>query len=55
MQVDVVDRNDGVVEVALVGKMDTLGADEINLEFHSRTAVQQRPTLVDLSQLEFIK
>jgi anti-anti-sigma factor len=47
-------REDGVIQVALIGKLDVRGLHAVDMRFHASTAARRQPTLVDLSQLEFI-
>lgn len=54
MHLEVTDREDGISQVALVGKLDVGGLHAVDEEFHSMTASLQRPTIVDLSSLEYI-
>ena len=54
MQLDVIERTDGISQVALVGKLDLSGLHAIDLQFHARTASRKVPAIVDLGQLEYI-
>lgn len=54
MQLHVMDRPDGVTQVALVGELDVKGLHEIDMAFHAQTAARHRPTIVDVSGLTFI-
>jgi anti-anti-sigma factor len=47
-------RADGVTQVAIVGKLDIRGLHAVDMRFHGLTAARRKPTLVDLSQLDFI-
>jgi anti-sigma B factor antagonist len=47
-------RADGITQVALVGKLDVRGLHAVDIKFHGYTAARRKPTLVDLTQLEFI-
>lgn len=54
MDVQVTDRDDGITQVALVGKLDVSGLHAIDTRFHALTAGRAQPTVVDLSELEYI-
>src|SRR5262245_32998196 len=43
-----------ITHIGLVGKLDIVGLHSLDLKFHGYTAARRKPTLVDLSQLEFI-
>jgi anti-sigma B factor antagonist len=40
--------------LALIGKLDVQGLHAVDIKFHGYTAARRRPTLVDISQVEFI-
>ena len=44
----------GVEKIALTGRMDTAGAQEIDLRFTSLTATRPALIVVDLSQVSFL-
>jgi len=46
--------DDDITHIALVGRLDIAGMHAVDMKFHGYTAARRRPTLVDLSQLEFI-
>jgi anti-sigma B factor antagonist len=54
VQLEVTERDDGISQVALVGKLDITGLHEVDARFHEQTAARRQPTIVDLSRLEFI-
>jgi anti-anti-sigma factor len=54
IQLNEVQLDDRITHVALVGQLDVAGLHAIDVKFHSCTAARRRPTLVDLSGLEFI-
>lgn len=54
MRVDVVERDDGIGQVALVGRLDVTGTLEIDLKLKAATVAAEQPTLVDLSSVEYI-
>ena len=46
--------DDHLTHLAIVGKMDVAGLHAIDVKFHGYTAARRRPTLVDISGLDFI-
>jgi anti-sigma B factor antagonist len=43
-----------ITHLALVGKLDVAGLHAVDVKFHGYTAARRKPTLVDMSQVEFI-
>ncbi len=54
MEMKVLNRDDGITHVQLVGKLDISGLHLVVAKFHEATAIAGMPSLVDLTQLEFI-
>jgi len=54
MQLKEIHLDDHITHLALIGKLDVAGLHAVDVKFHGYTAARRRPTLVDLSQLEFI-
>lgn len=54
MHIEIVDRADDVTQLALVGRLDVGGVGEVDLKLHALTAAAGRPTVLDLSRLEYI-
>ena len=54
MELQVVDRPDGVTQLSLVGRLDVTGLHEVDAQFHAETTSRQRPAIVDLGGLEYI-
>jgi len=54
MEMTILERDDDITHVALTGRLDTTGAEEINNRFSEATAAQKRPTIIDLSDFEFM-
>ncbi|HKI34650.1 MAG TPA: STAS domain-containing protein [Gemmataceae bacterium] len=54
MQINEIRLDNQMTHLALVGKMDIAGVHAIDMKFHGYTAARRRPTLVDLSGVEFI-
>ncbi len=54
MKMTILDRGDDVTYVVLNGRLDTTGAEEIGDRFSEATAARERPTIVDLSETEFM-
>ena len=47
-------RDDGITQVALVGKLDIAGLHEVDIRFHGLTAAKRQPAIVDMTGVEFI-
>jgi anti-sigma B factor antagonist len=54
IQLNEVCVDDRITHLAIVGKLDVAGMHAIDVKFHGYTAARRRPTLVDISGLEFI-
>jgi anti-sigma B factor antagonist len=54
MQLNQIRVDDQITHLALVGSLDLAGLHAVDMKFHSYTAARRKPTLVDLSQLDFI-
>jgi anti-sigma B factor antagonist len=54
IQLNEVHLDDRITHLAIVGKLDVAGMHAIDVKFHGYTAARRRPTLVDISGLEFI-
>ena len=54
MEMKVTDARDGVVEVVLIGRLDTPGVAGIELNFTAMLVPRAARAVVDLSQVEFI-
>ncbi len=54
MELKLVERTDGITQVALVGSLDIQGLHHIDMQFHCQTAAKRQPTIVDMSQVDFI-
>ena len=54
IQLNEVHLDDRITHLAIVGQLDVAGLHAIDVKFHSFTAARRRPTLVDVSALEFI-
>ena len=50
----VIEHSDGLTHVALAGRLDVAGVDRAELKFTSHTAARKKPTIVDISQVDFI-
>src|SRR5215510_14905224 len=46
--------DDHITYLAIVGNLDIAGLHAIDVKFHGYTAARRKPTLVDISGLEFI-
>lgn len=54
MELKVIDRDDDITEVALVGSLDVAGMHEVDVKFHGHTAAVRKSTIVDCRELDFI-
>ena len=54
IQLNEVQLDDRITHLAVVGSLDVAGLHAVDVKFHGYTAARRRPTLVDLSALEFI-
>ena len=54
IQLNEVRMDDRITHLAIVGKLDIAGLHAIDVKFHGYTAARRKPTLVDISGLEFI-
>jgi anti-sigma B factor antagonist len=54
IQLNEIRLDDKITHLAIVGKLDIAGLHAVDVKFHGYTAARRRPTLVDLSGLEFI-
>jgi anti-sigma B factor antagonist len=54
MQLNIIRVDDQITHLALAGSLDLAGLHAVDMKFHSYTAARRKPTLVDLSQVEFV-
>jgi anti-sigma B factor antagonist len=54
MQLTLVRADDQITHLALAGSLDVAGLHAVDVKFHGYTAARRKPTLVDLSRLDFI-
>lgn len=54
MEMKVTDVRDGVVDVALIGRLDTPGVARIELNFTASLVPRGARAVIDMSQVEFI-
>ena len=54
MEMTILERDDGITHVALAGRLDTNAADQLEKRFTEATGAQNRPAIVDLSQVDFV-
>lgn len=52
--VSLIESTEESTRVALSGRLDIAGVDAVGLRFTSLTSGKRKPTIVDLSRLEFI-
>jgi anti-anti-sigma factor len=54
VELSIIERSDELTQVALVGRLDAVGVQEVGPRFQGATASRGKPTIIDLTQLEFI-
>jgi anti-sigma B factor antagonist len=54
VQLKEIQVDDRISHLAIVGRLDVGGLHTVDVKFHGYTAARRRPTLVDISALEFI-
>jgi serine/threonine-protein kinase RsbW len=54
MKMSILERDDEVTHVVLSGRLDTTGTDEVREIFQTATGARERPTIVDLSGVDFL-
>jgi anti-sigma B factor antagonist len=54
IQLNEIQMDDRITHLAIVGKLDITGLHAIDMKFHGYTAARRRPTLVDISGVDFI-
>jgi anti-sigma B factor antagonist len=54
IQLNEVHLDDRITHLAIVGQLDVAGLHAIDVKFHGYTAARRRPTLVDISGLDFV-
>jgi anti-anti-sigma factor len=54
MELDILEQTDALTRVALVGRLDTAGAMDVEKVFAKAVADAGKPAIVDLSQVSFI-
>jgi len=47
-------RNDNIIQISLIGKLDVVGLQAVQNKFYAYTASTRKNSIVDLSELEFI-
>jgi len=53
-QLKEIQLDDKITHLAIIGRMDIGGLHAIDTKFHALTAARRKPSLIDLSKLEFI-
>ena len=54
MELTVVEQSDDLTVVALDGRLDVQGVSDVEMKFVANTSGRRKPTIVDLSKVEFI-
>jgi anti-anti-sigma factor len=53
-ELTVIEHSDTLTHVALDGRLDAAGVGRVELRFTSHVAARRKPTIVDVSSVEFI-
>ncbi len=54
MELEIIESSDTLTHVALSGKLDAVGVQKVGTRFQGATASRGKPTIIDLTNLEFI-
>ena len=54
MELEIKNQSDQITYLALRGRLDTTGVDEIELKFTSHTVPMGKPLLLDMSEVTFL-
>jgi anti-sigma B factor antagonist len=54
MELNVIREDDELTHVSLKGRMDMMGLEGMELKFTAHTVSRRKPTLIDLSGVDFI-
>ena len=54
MELSIIESNDTLTHVALSGRLDAVGVQQVGTRFQGVTASRGKPTIIDLSNVEFI-
>jgi anti-sigma B factor antagonist len=54
MELEIKNESDQITYLALRGRLDTTGVDEVELKFTSHTVPRTKPLLLDMSEVTFV-
>jgi anti-sigma B factor antagonist len=54
MELEIKNQSDQITHLALRGRLDTTGVDEVELKFTSHTVPRGKPLLLDMSEVTFL-
>lgn len=54
MELSIVQRTDDLTQVSLAGRLDAVGVESVGIRFQGATAARGKPTIIDMSGVEFI-
>ncbi len=54
MKMTILQRDDNITHVALAGRLDTTGVEDIDERFDEATGGRERPAIIDLSEIAFM-
>jgi anti-anti-sigma factor len=54
LELTVIPRTDHLTQVALAGRLDAIGVDQVGPRFQATIAARGKPAIIDLSSVDFI-
>ena len=54
MQLSIIERSDELTQITLSGRLDAVGVDKVGIRFQAATASRGKPTIIDMSDVDFI-
>ena len=54
VELSIIQSTDNLTHVALSGRLDAMGVQQVGIRFQGATASRGKPTIIDLSQVDFI-
>ena len=54
MEIHLIERTDDITHLALIGRLDVQGVQEIDARFAGYTSARLRPAIVDLTHVDFV-
>jgi anti-sigma B factor antagonist len=54
MELKVIEQTDDLTRIALIGRLDVTGVQDVEARFHACTSERKKPAIVDMFQVTFI-